>query len=783
MGAVGYYRQAPRWLRNIVPIIALYFSYIIFSKLGYFLVIPDSVVSVMWPSAGIALGFVYVLGNRVAIGVFLASFTITFSVYTAPGSPELVIATLLSTGATLHAIIGAALIKKFSKTKLHLGSLKSVIIFLVLGGPLACIITALIGGFTFTYLSDVPDEQFWGLVQTWWAGDVFGVIVFAPLTAIVVSQIHRSRTFEMSTLLAIILPMAVSISIFAFLFNSVKNELLKHAYDGYYNEVNGLVNQFTEVLSIDITTVNATSSYLAASTNVTASEFKTFTKPLLNNSAGLYGMSWLPKVTDQTREQFVKSIQNQGYSDFEIRSRNSAGELENSMKREAYYPLAYTEPYEQNKRAHGFDVYGQDGVSGYLRRVILDDARDMGEARATSRFPIVQKQDEYGFIIYHPVYRDLNSGAGQEHIGYINGIFVFPKLVRKLVNQASLLSSEFFLTEIQANLKPILLFDTRTPDNKEGPAKSYELSTAIHTEHEFDVAGKRWKITFIKNQTLLTGELVKFLWALAGGGALFNTLVLTILIMITSQNIFVQKLVGQRTRELKRANEELEEFAYRTSHDLRSPIVSSVALLGVADEAIRDGNTEVASKSISHAKKSLGKLEALISDILTLTQIGSTNEQDVFLEIQDVIDEALGKLDHADGFEKLTIEQDIRFKGRVSTKPTRLKLILENLISNAAKYYDPNEETPTLKISCYAAGEHLHLDFTDNGLGISEDYRHQVFDMFKRFHPKVAAGSGLGLYLVKTSARMLDGDISYQPLEKGSLFQLSIPIKQMKVDY
>lgn len=770
------FRKAPSWFLNIVLILAAFFTYILFSKLGDFFVIPPGFVSVMWPAAGVALGFVYAFGNKVAIGIFLARFVMIISIYTAPDASDIIIALMLSAGATLHAVVGSALIRRFTNSEFYMGSLKDIVIFLLLGGPLACLLTAFIGGLTFTNLGNLPADQFFKFVETWWAGDVFGVIVFAPLTVIILSHIQRRKTLTASSLTTIIVPLIISISIFTIVFDSVKKQLLQHTYDEYSEDVSHIINQFTEILAVDITAINATASYMEASEHVTASEFRIFTKPLLNKFSGLYGLSWLPKVSYQRRDLFVKDIQSQGYLDFEIKIRDDKGVVQTSKKKQVYYPITYLEPYERNGLAQGLDVYGQGGVFGATRRESLDEARDLGVARASNRFI---GQGKYRFIIHYPVFRGFNDAHGREHIGYINGVFVFPELVRSLVEPSSFIGSEFFLTEISADMGPKLLFDSRTSDNKEGTAASYELNKVVHFERGFDVAGKRWKITFIKNLPLLEGDYGRSIWALAGGGALFNTLFLIILMMIASQNNFVQKLVEKRTRDLRHANEELEEFAYRTSHDLRSPIVSSVTLLSLADEAIRDGNTEIASKSISHAQKSLGKLDILISDILTLTQIGSTNETDVFLKIPDVIDDAICKLDHADGFEKLSIELDIRFEDEILTKPTRLQLIFENLISNAAKYHDPDEANPTLKISCYPVDEDLYLEFSDNGLGIPEEYRNQVFDMFKRFHPKVAGGTGLGLYLMKRSARVLDGEISYQPLEKGSLFRIIIPIKQV----
>ena len=324
---------------------------------------------------------------------------------------------------------------------------------------------------------------------------------------------------------------------------------------------------------------------------------------------------------------------------------------------------------------------------------------------------------------------------------------------------------------------PLVLYDSRTADKKEGSTESYDLSDVNYTSHSVKIAGQIWQMVFTKNGPLITGDYLRSLWAFAIGGTTFTLLLFIILTMISARNESVEKLVSLRTEELNRANEELEEFAYRTSHDLRSPIVSSVQLLNLADDAIQDNETEFASKSIAHAKQSLGKLETLISDILTLTEIGSQNETEAILDVSQAVDEALAKLDHADGFHRLKVIKEISIEGQVIIKPSRFKLILENLISNATKYQSPKKDDPFLKISCFNTGNNLHLHVSDNGLGIDPRYQKQMFEMFKRFHPKVAVGSGLGLYLMRKSAHILGGDIEFVPLEDGSLFKLVVPAR------
>ena len=74
----------------------------------------------------------------------------------------------------------------------------------------------------------------------------------------------------------------------------------------------------------------------------------------------------------------------------------------------------------------------------------------------------------------------------------------------------------------------------------------------------------------------------------------------------------------------------------------------------------------------------------------------------------------------------------------------------------------------------------IQLTITDNGLGIPEKFRENLFGMFKRFHPKTAFGSGLGLYMVKKSVEKIGGKIHYKDTGNGSAFTVSIPIKSQE---
>lgn len=228
--------------------------------------------------------------------------------------------------------------------------------------------------------------------------------------------------------------------------------------------------------------------------------------------------------------------------------------------------------------------------------------------------------------------------------------------------------------------------------------------------------------------------------------------------------------------EIQQANAELEEFAYRTSHDLRSPLVSSLGLLGRAEKAIHADNNDKALLSLGFAQNSLSKLEALVKDILVLTQTKSIDEQEVDINFEDILNDALDKLRHMDNFERLDIQQNLKFPGTLVAKRSRVVLIVENLISNAIKYQDLDKKGAFIRISTYDSHNNFVLSIQDNGLGVPKNQQDNLFKMFKRFHPKTSFGSGLGLYMIKKSTTILGAEVYYEDPGDGSIFKLEIPI-------
>ncbi|QDT03953.1 Autoinducer 2 sensor kinase/phosphatase LuxQ [Rubripirellula lacrimiformis] len=236
------------------------------------------------------------------------------------------------------------------------------------------------------------------------------------------------------------------------------------------------------------------------------------------------------------------------------------------------------------------------------------------------------------------------------------------------------------------------------------------------------------------------------------------------------------RTVIQSVSELQNANQELVEFSYRISHDLRAPVLSSIGIAEITKDALDENDVDEAKESLSHICRALKRVSETSDDILQLTKMRMADVKKETFGLTQMIEESLEALSHMPGCENVAITTIVSTNDRVHAKRLFVKQSIENLISNAIKFQDPKISQARAEVSAQIDNGVCVISVTDNGLGIASNYRSRMFSMFQRFHPSVSGGSGLGLYLVKQNASALEGDLSYVPLEKGSRFTFSFPV-------
>ena len=233
----------------------------------------------------------------------------------------------------------------------------------------------------------------------------------------------------------------------------------------------------------------------------------------------------------------------------------------------------------------------------------------------------------------------------------------------------------------------------------------------------------------------------------------------------------------QESLLLRRQNKELNRFISSVSHDLKAPLRS---IIGITDIARSESDDPVQGKYLGMIMKSAVKLENFISDLTDMTRNTQMELSCEQIDFSSLVQDVTESLTYMDGFSSIKIETDINAHN-FHSDPTRVRIIFNNIISNAIKYQKKNAPGGSfLIIRIKMIKGKAILEFMDNGQGIAFSHQENIFTMFYRASES-SFGSGLGLYLAREVIKKLGGKISFESeAGRGTVFYVNLPDLQMK---
>ncbi|MEX2654252.1 MAG: ATP-binding protein, partial [Acidimicrobiia bacterium] len=250
-----------------------------------------------------------------------------------------------------------------------------------------------------------------------------------------------------------------------------------------------------------------------------------------------------------------------------------------------------------------------------------------------------------------------------------------------------------------------------------------------------------------------------------------------ILVTAAIRDITVRKADKERlirsVGELKRSNEELEQFAYIASHDLQEPLRMVTSFTQLLSKRYKGQLDDAADEFIAFAVDGAGRMQGLIEDLLAFSRVGSKGRPMLPTSSQAALERALSNL-------QLTIEDtgaQVTHDSlpMVSADEVQLIQLLQNLVGNAIKYCGP--EAPRIHVSASPSDGHTwKFSVKDNGIGIEPQHFERIFRMFERLHQRDEfAGTGIGLAICKKIVERHGGNITVesQPGE-GSTFHFEL---------
>jgi PAS domain S-box-containing protein len=235
----------------------------------------------------------------------------------------------------------------------------------------------------------------------------------------------------------------------------------------------------------------------------------------------------------------------------------------------------------------------------------------------------------------------------------------------------------------------------------------------------------------------------------------------------------LEQRVQERTSELIRSNQELEQFAKIASHDLQEPLRAIQGFATLLNKRYKGKLDDSADEFIDFIIDGTSRMQQLIQAVLLHSSIKAEDNLASVTDVSSVLDEVLTNLRQS--ILESNAEFDIGEMPEVAVERTQLVQLFQNLISNSLKYR--GAEPPQIHISAELSVDRWLFTLRDNGIGVDPKYAEKIFDMFARLHGKTQyTGTGIGLAICKKIVMAHGGKIWMESEPgQGSIFYYSLP--------
>jgi PAS domain S-box-containing protein len=237
----------------------------------------------------------------------------------------------------------------------------------------------------------------------------------------------------------------------------------------------------------------------------------------------------------------------------------------------------------------------------------------------------------------------------------------------------------------------------------------------------------------------------------------------------------MEELTTQLIRDLELANNELKDFAYIVSHDLKAPLraIGSLSQWLYAD--YKDKFDEEGKTQLDLLISRVNRMQSLIEGILEYSRVGRIREEKENVDLNQVVRDVIDNLSPAPTVQ-VSVDNQLPV---VFFEKTRIQQVFANLIGNAIKYMDKPQGK--IHIGSTIDGDYWKLYVRDNGPGIEEKYYEKIFQIFQTLNPRDQIEStGIGLTIVRKIIEMYGGRIWVESrLNEGSIFYFTIMITIM----
>ena len=235
------------------------------------------------------------------------------------------------------------------------------------------------------------------------------------------------------------------------------------------------------------------------------------------------------------------------------------------------------------------------------------------------------------------------------------------------------------------------------------------------------------------------------------------------------------KIAEEKNAELTETNKDLDTFIYSVSHDLRSP---NTSLKGLIQLIQSDPDPENHKEYVALMDGVVEQQDAFIREILDFFRSKRSSVSCKPFSLHALVEDVIRANVFAPGAQKIAINKELK-TDEVNSDELRVKMIINNLLSNAIKYSDNQKTDRVINISTEKVENDVVIAVEDNGIGLSNEQKERIFDLFYTGKKSSRDSSGLGLYILRQNVEKLHGRVELESeLCVGSKFMVYIPCPQ-----
>ena len=614
-------------------------------------------------------------------------------------------------------------------------------------------------------------------------------------------------------------------------FNTVTDLERHRVQQAFHEAASDRVLMVQREIEESLAVVQDIGSFFGASQWVGRPDFRKFVGPVLKRYSSIAALQWIPRVTESERASFEEEAR-RSFARFRIHETDPAGDLVTAERRPVHFPVLYVQPYQLNKKSLGLDLASDPAVLDALQRTMAT-GQIRGSPRIPL---VREGGVEYGFAVRLPVYNKVDSdkveaeeekeeqkedvalNTSEQHPlqlrGFAAGIFSIGEIIESALQNLSPSGIDMVIYDVSDEDEKQILYQhssrMRTADTGQRDPGDGDSRDNRELVQPISVADRQWEVLSTSIPGYFQPDPWRG-WVTLAGGLPFTALMTIYLSTLVGREAKVKHLVAKRTtqleelnetlnreiderlnaeKELQRLNEtlehrvairtaeaerhveELEQFAYVTSHDLKAPLRGIANLATWLEEDLSEKLTEATREHLELLRDRVQGMNALIEGLLEYSRIGKAAQSLARVDTGELLAEVVDSLSPPDGF-IVDVAADMP---TLYTDRLHLSQVFSNLIGNSITH--SKDEQGHAWITALNLGEYYEFTLTDDGPGIASEYHDKVFMMFQTLAAKdYGSNTGIGLALVKKIVQEHGGSITLESGEgNGATFRFSWPV-------